>query len=155
MRLPAAAAAIAWSFAAASPAIGQSSHWGSPDDPTVKMIVAAERMWAETACAPRPAMKDVIADDFEGTGTDGTRHDKREEIATGPDTPYRDCLLGTVKVRFFGDALAIVYGEESRVRKDASGPGVKRCQVWTDTWLKRGNKWEIIAAQDTVVPCGP
>jgi len=67
----------------------------------------------------------------------------------------RDCQLGEVKVRFFGDAIAIAYGAEHRIDKDSNGKEAKRCQVWTDTWLKRGGKWQIVAAQDTVIPCSP
>jgi len=33
------------------------------------------------------------------------------------------------------------------------GKEAMRCLVWTDTWLKRRDKWEIIAVQDTAVPC--
>jgi hypothetical protein len=65
----------------------------------------------------------------------------------------RDCQLGEVKVRFFGDSIAIAYGAENRVAKDKDGKEPKICQVWTDTWLKRGEKWQIVAAQDTVIPC--
>jgi hypothetical protein len=33
------------------------------------------------------------------------------------------------------------------------GKIAKRCEVRTDTWLKRAGKWQIVAAQDTIVPC--
>jgi hypothetical protein len=32
-------------------------------------------------------------------------------------------------------------------------PDVKVCQVWTDTWMKRDGKWQIVAAQDNRVDC--
>ena len=60
-----------------------------------------------------------------------------------------------VQVRFFGDSIAIAYGAESRMAKDNNGKETKRCQVWTDTWLKRAGKWQIVAAQDTIVSCSP
>jgi hypothetical protein len=28
-------------------------------------------------------------------------------------------------------------------------------EFWTDTWLKREGKWQIVAAQDTILPCNP
>ena len=49
--------------------------------------------------------------------------------------------------------LAIAYGNESSIRKGKDGEENLRCLVWTDTWLKREGKWQIIAAQDTAVPC--
>ena len=57
-------------------------------------------------------------------------------------------------MRFFGDSIAIAYGAESRIAKTKEGVEAPRCQVWTDTWLKRNGQWQIVAAQDTVIPCG-
>ena len=136
-----------------TPSIAQDSRWGSPDDFTVKFIIAIEAKWASSSCSPQPDLKAGIADDFQGTATDGHRYDKVEAIAADPKTIARDCQLGDVKVRFFGDFIAIAYGSESRVRKAADGKEAKRCQVWTDTWLKRNEQWQIVAAQDTVIPC--
>ena len=45
------------------------------------------------------------------------------------------------------------YGNERSIRKLQGQPETLRCLVWTDTWLKRDGKWELIAAQDTAVPC--
>jgi hypothetical protein len=133
--------------------IAQDTSWGSPDDPTVKFMIAAEAKWASASCSPQPELKDLIADDFQGTDTDGHRYNKAEAIETDPKTVGRDCQLGEVKVRFFGDSIAIAYGEESHGGKSEKGKDVKRCQVWTDTWLKRNGQWQIVAAQDTIIPC--
>jgi hypothetical protein len=138
-----------------SPGIAQESRWGLPDEDTVKFIVAVEAKWSSSNCSPQSGLKDVIADDFQGTYTNGQRYGKDEAITT--DTALaklsRDCQLGEVKVRFFGDSIAIVYGAENRMRKDKDGRQAKRCQVWTDTWLKRNGQWQIVAAQDTVIRC--
>ena len=136
-----------------TPSIAQDSRWGSPDDSTVKFIIAIESKWASSSCNPQPELKAAIADDFQGTATDGHRYDKLEAIATDPKTVARDCQLGEVKVRFFGDSIAIAYGAENRIRKAEDGKEARRCQVWTDTWLKRKGQWQIVAAQDTVIPC--
>jgi Domain of unknown function (DUF4440) len=104
---------------------------GSPDDSTVKFIIAIEAKWASSSCKPQPDLKAVIADDFQGTATDGHRYDKVEAIAADAKAVARDCQLDDVKVRFFGDFIAIAYGSESR--KAADGKEAKRRQVWTDT----------------------
>ena len=119
----------------------------------MKFIIAAEAKWANSACSPQPDLKDAIADDFQGTSTKGERYGKKEAITADTKSLSRDCQLGEVKVRFFGDSMAIAYGAENRMSKDDNGKETKRCQVWTDTWLKRGGKWQIVAAQDTIVPC--
>ena len=135
------------------PGIAQEARWGSPDDPTVKLIIATEAKWASSACSPQPELKAVIADDFQGTSTDGHRYDKAAAIGSDPKVVARDCQLGEVKVRFFGDSIAIAYRAENRIRKAEGAKEAKRCQVWTDTWLKRNGQWQIVAAQDTVIPC--
>jgi hypothetical protein len=149
--------AIALSLAGGfvAPGMAQESRWGLADEETVKFITAAEAKWASSACSPQPDLKDIIADDFQGTSTKGKRYGKGDAITSDPKSLSRDCQLGEVKVRFFGDSLAIAYGAESRMSKDDQGNETKRCQVWTDTWLKRAGKWQIVAAQDTVIPCAP
>jgi len=138
-----------------STTFGQESRWGSPEEETVKFIVAAEAKWASSACSPQPDLKDVIADDFQGTSPSGKRYGKKDAITTDTKSLSRDCQLGEVKVRFFGDSIAMAYGEESAVSKAKDGKEEKHCLIWTDTWLKRAGKWQIVAAQDTDIPCKP
>ena len=136
-----------------SSSLAQESRWGSPNEDTVKLITNVEAKWASSACSPQPDLRDAIASDFQGTSTNGLRYGKEEAIATDTKSLSRDCQLGEVKVRFFGDSIAIAYGAENRMIKDNNGKETKRCQIWTDTWLKRSGKWQIVAAQDTIVPC--
>jgi hypothetical protein len=131
----------------------QESRWGSPDDPIVKEITAKEEIWLDADCSSQPALKDVIADDYQGTSTDGQRIDSAGALAHDATWPDRDCQLGTVKVKFFGDNLALAYGSESMMRKEADSKVSKRCLVWTDTWLRRDGKWPIVASQDNRVKC--
>ena len=138
-----------------SPSVAQESRWGSQDEDTVKLITAVEAKWASSACSPQPDLRDVIADDFQGTSTKGKHYGKEEALTTDTKSLSRDCQLGGVKVRFFGDSIAIAYGAENRMIKDDNDKETKCCQVWTDTWLKRAGKWQIVAAQDTIVPCEP
>ena len=137
----------------ALPSFAQESRWGSPEEETVKFMIAAEAKWANSACSPQPDLKEVIADDFQGTSPSGRRYDKAKAITSDTKSLSRDCQLGEVKVRFFGDSIAIAYGTESAVSKDKDGKETKHCLIWTDTWLKRAGKWQIVAAQDTDIPC--
>ena len=137
----------------AAPGLAQDSRWGSPDEATVKFMITSEAKWANAACSEQPDLPAFIADDYQGTSTTGHRYPKADAIANDPNKQSRDCQLGEVKVRFFGNSLAVAYGAESRIQKAADGTEAKRCQVWTDTWLKRNGQWQIVAAQDTVIPC--
>ena len=136
------------------PAYGQQSHWSSSDDKTAKYIIEMERKWAEGVCADNGVVAGLLADDFQGTSTKGVRFTKADELKDekGARTAH-DCGLDEAKVRFFGDRLAVVYGSEHAVGKDKSQPNAKVCQVWTDTWLKRGGTWQIIASHDNRVEC--
>src|ERR1043165_2934224 len=113
----------------ALPCIAQESRWGSPDEETVKFMLAAEAKWASAACSPQPDLKDIIADDFQGTSTKGKRYGKQDAITTDAKSLSRNCQLGEVKVRFFGDSIAIAYGAENRMTKDNSDKETKLCQV--------------------------
>lgn len=136
-------------------AAGQQGRWAAADDATAKFMVDAERQWAEAACTHNQIAEKILADDFQGTSPEGKRYTKAEEVVDTADSSktVRDCRLIDARPRFFGDNLAMVYGSESSVRKAKDGTEKPRCLIWTDTWLKRNGKWQIIAAQDTQVEC--
>jgi hypothetical protein len=132
----------------------QQSHWASADDKTAKYIIEMERKWAEGVCVDNGVVASLLADDFQGTSTEGVRFTKADELKDekGARTAH-DCGLDKAKVRFYGDSVAVVYGSEHAVGKDKSQTNAKVCQVWTDTWLKRGGTWQIIASHDNRVEC--
>ena len=132
----------------------QQSHWAAADDPTAKYMIDMERKWAEGVCANNGVVSELLADDFQGTSTRGERYTKADELRDEKE-PHsaHGCALDSARVRFFGENLAIIYGSEHAFGRDKAHPDLKQCQVWTDTWLKRNNKWQIIAAQDNKVEC--
>ena len=138
------------------PARAQQSRWVSAtdNDQTAKYIVDMERKWAEGVCVDNGVIANLLADDFQGTSTSGVRFTKSDELKDEKSArTAHGCALDEAKVHFFGDTLAIVYGREHAVGKDKSQPQAKVCQIWTDTWLKREGKWQIVASQDNRVDC--
>jgi hypothetical protein len=132
----------------------QQSHWASADDQTAKYIIDMERKWAEGVCVDNGVVASLLADDFQGTSTSGTRFTKADELKDEKSArTAHDCGLDEAKVHFFGSSLAVVYGREHAVGKDKSQPDAQVCQVWTDTWLKRDGTWQIIASHDNRVSC--
>ena len=132
----------------------QQSHWASSDDKTAQYMIDMERKWAEGVCMDNGVVAGLLADDFQGTGTAGGHFTKADELRDEKaPRSARGCGIDEAKVRFFGDNLAIVYGSEHAIGKDKSQPDAKVCQIWTDTWLKRNGKWQIIASQDNRVKC--
>lgn len=138
------AALLLLSAAAAS---AQTSRWASADDKTAVWMISQERRWAESACDGNDVVRTLLADDFQGTSPSGKRYSKP---TTAEQPSARDCKLGEVKIRFFGDNLAIAYGSESRVKTSKDGKDDVETLIWTDTWLKRSGRWQIIAAEDLI-----
>lgn len=140
--------ALALVLLSGAAASAQASRWASADDKTAQWMISQERRWAEGACDGNDVVQTILADDFQGTSPSGKRYSKADTIGEKPSA--RDCKLGEVKIRFFGDNLAIAYGSESRVKTSKDGKDSVETLIWTDTWLKRNGKWQIIAAEDLV-----
>jgi len=137
-------------IAAASGCIhAQASHWASADDPTAKALIEMERKWAISGCTPNGIEKTILAEDFHGTAPNGTQYSKKEAVSGSQDTQpaERECVMYDVKVHFFGDSMAILYGSESALTKK-DGHDYRRKLTWVDTWLKRDGKWQVVAAED-------
>jgi len=134
----------------------QQGKWLPADDATAKFILDAEEQWDEAACTHNKSPETVLADDFLGTAPDGTTYTKAQEVKDTQDasTSAHQCHQINPRVRLFGEKVAIVYGRAFSVRKGKDGREATRCIVFTDTWLKRDGKWQIIAAQDAQIPCG-
>lgn len=132
----------------------QQGRWGAANDKTVQYITQMEAKWAEGVCVNNGVIAALLAEDFQGTSTSGARFTKVDELRDekGPHLA-RDCGLEEARVHFFGDNLALVYGREHAVGKDKGQPAARNCQIWTDTWLKRDGKWQIVASQDNRVAC--
>jgi len=126
----------------------QESHWALADDETAKTLINWERLWAESSCNHNGIEKTILADDFQGTWTDGSHYSKQDALAPTERTPEESCVLYEVKVHYFGEAMAVLYGSESAIHTEADGRKHRVKLTWTDTWLKRGGKWQVVAAQD-------
>ncbi|WP_440225236.1 nuclear transport factor 2 family protein [Dokdonella sp. MW10] len=122
---------------------------------TVTWMVGMAKAWADQACGGRWVVSELFADDFRGTAPKGIRYGKPSgEPAHDPATSWsKDCSLDEADVRFFGDDVAVMYGAESRTVTLPDGRDERRCLVWTDTWLERNGRWQIIAVQDNRIDC--
>jgi len=138
---------------AALPALPQKARSGSDSDGAEKYMIDMERQWAESACTHQSVAEKILADDFQGTAPSGERYDKAKALQRDSSLSERECRLDEAKVLFFGDNVAVVYGNERSVVKAQGAPEHMRCLVWTDTWLSRRTNWQIVAAQDTALPC--
>ncbi len=116
-------------------------------------IRQAESDWAESV-VPNDVgvLERILADDFVGVDIDGSHYSKADAIKDFRTHPsdFVSNHLNEVDIRFFGDA-AVAQGHETWKKKD----GTTGKFVWTDTWVRRGGKWQIVAAEDLVPPAAP
>ncbi|HJZ66244.1 MAG TPA: nuclear transport factor 2 family protein [Candidatus Acidoferrum sp.] len=116
-----------------------------------RYIKESERQWAESvASGDSSVIERILAEDFIGVDPDGSQYNKAKMVKDTASAPkyFLSNHLNEVKVRFYGDA-AVAQGNESWVRR--SGTPLHGRFVWTDTWIKRNGKWQIVAAEDLTV----
>ena len=125
------------------------------DSPTAQWMIEKERAWANMACGGKSIASEILADDFQGTAPKGARYGKPTgDPPNDSKTQWSaDCRLASADVRFFSSDAAVVYGSESKTVTLPDSKHERRCLVWSDMWLKRKNKWQIIAVQDNRVDC--
>jgi len=105
--------------------------------------------WAESVATSDPTVvKEILADDFVWV-LDGKVLDKSRAVMRAQEGPgdFLSNHLDYANVRFFGDT-AIAQGSETWTRKG----GHKGHSVWIDTWVRRDEKWQIVAAADVSGP---
>ena len=112
-------------------------------------IRSSEAAWAESvATNDASVVERILAEDCVWV-LDGRVTTKPQAIAEAKNGPgdFLSNHLDYAHVRVFGDT-AVVQGSEIWTRKG----GRKGRFVWTDTWLRRNGKWQIVAAEDVSVP---
>ena len=120
---------------------------------TERYILESERQWAESvATGDTSAIERILADDFIGVDPKGGLYNKQQMIADTRNAPksFLSNRLNDVKVRFYGNT-AIAQGSETWEKRS----GERGRFVWTDTWLQRNGRWQIVAAEDLIAPEEP
>src|SRR5215468_2174968 len=95
------------------------------------------------------AIERILADDFIGVDPKGRLYSKQEMINETRNAPkyFVSNRLNDVKVRFYG-STAIAQGSETWEKRS----GERGRFIWTDTWLRRNGRWQIVAAEDLISP---
>ena len=132
---------------------GQTENRNAAQNSTVEQeIIKLERERLDAyARADREAFDRIVADDFAMTHSDGSVFDKvRERSVLRPSTterPLPKLTIEDVKVRVYGDA-AVITGLLVE-----QGDRIGRVSLaFTNTYIKRQGKWQIVAGQLTRLP---
>ena len=125
----------------------------STQDPDTRALLKLEDDWASALVTrDRATFERLLASGFVYTENDHMmdRATVLNELVAGADTviaAHNDSMV----VHRYGSTTAVVTGWLMVGGRGASGDFVHRYR-FTDTWVKRGGHWEIVAAQDYVAP---
>ena len=110
-------------------------------------ILKSAQEWAEAINVGDSSVIDrIVADDFVGVSLRGDIYDKQtliRESRIKANQSYKPKVFN-VTIRFYGEA-AVAQGNETWTKKADS---TSTTNIWTDTWIYRDKKWQIVAAQD-------
>jgi ketosteroid isomerase-like protein len=115
---------------------------------TERYILESERQWAQSvATGDTSAIERILADDFMGVDPQGHLYTKQQMIDETRNAPkyFVSNRLNDVKVRFYGKT-AVAQGSETWEKRN----GQRGRFVWTDTWIRRNGRWQIVAAEDLI-----
>jgi ketosteroid isomerase-like protein len=147
--------ALFWSLIAIASICADSTARAQQSDTAAaeRYIKESEKQWAESVTnGDASVVERILADDFIGVDPDGNLYEKAKMVADTREAPkeFISNHLTEVKVRFFGDNTAVAQGDESWVRR--TGTPLRARFVWTDTWILRNGKWQIVASEDLIAP---
>ena len=115
-------------------------------------LLQLENDWGAAAKSKDKAwFERTFADEYTSIGSSGKMRNKTEDIA---ETISNSDKLTTdeasdMKVRVYGDA-AVVTGRLHLVGKGKDG-NFDRNYYWTDTFVRRHGRWQVVATQSTLV----
>ncbi|HEY3777071.1 MAG TPA: nuclear transport factor 2 family protein [Rhizomicrobium sp.] len=118
----------------------------------VHVITAGERAWGQAyVTGDVTGVERLLADDFLGVDPHGNEYDKAavlKDVGRGDRATSDE--VGAITIRFYGDTAIAQAHETER------GPAPKRLlslTMFTDTWVKSGGRWRIVAAEDLDPRC--
>jgi ketosteroid isomerase-like protein len=110
-------------------------------------IIAAERALGHAYVTGDVAtVRTLLADDFRAISIHGNAFDKKAALAAVSAVPHSTSdVVDGFDVRFFGDT-AVVQAREHEIGPPPEMHPAER--VFTDTWVKRGGRWQVVAMED-------
>ncbi|WP_324748807.1 nuclear transport factor 2 family protein [Sphingomonas sp. LY54] len=101
------------------------------------------------AASDREAMARFLAEDYVGVASNGEIRNRVRQLQLAAEpSPYPVTRVDYVRFHHHGP-LVIAQGAETLTPGDG---GPDRRLIWTDTWLFRQGRWQVVASQDSVRP---
>jgi ketosteroid isomerase-like protein len=124
----------------------QASKMSSVED----QIRKQEQNWAQATLKEGAAAVDQYeADDIIDTDPSGRVTDKAQDKAdlSSGDLKFQSMELSDLKVHVYGNT-AVAAGSNT-VKGTYKGQDISGKYRFTDTWVKRSGKWQVVASQGT------
>jgi ketosteroid isomerase-like protein len=101
------------------------------------------------------SIEPLFAPDFAFTGPDGKVQTKAQLLADvkSGDLSLESSDIEDMKVRVYGDAAVVTYSTTDKGKYKGQDIGGK--YRWTDVFIRRGGKWQLVAGQGTPIPQPP
>jgi ketosteroid isomerase-like protein len=139
-------------FTAAVVALGLAGEARAKDVKTIEQsVMQLERDWTNALLkSDVAAMGKILAEDWVGVGPFGTttQAEYLADLKSG-DTKMESQTIGEMKARVFGD-VAIVTGSDDE-KSSYKGKDTSGHYVWTDAFVKRKGRWQVVASQLTLI----
>jgi ketosteroid isomerase-like protein len=138
-------------FTAIPFAVGQSKASEIPQASEAEGEVRKlERAWLDAyEQHDEKAMDAIVADDFTITFADGSIQTKQQVLNSikaprKPNSPTFKFYTEEVQSRVYGDTVILVGRVVTEYQRD--GKTVKEQNRYTDTYVKRGGRWQVVAS---------
>lgn len=119
-----------------------------PRETAKAYIEKSEAKWAEQSVTnDMSVIREIIADDYIGVSS-SSKVVTKDALLKDISDDFVSNRIDYVDIHFFSDSLAVAQGKENWELKGAK----LGSYIWTDTWLCRKGRWQIIASQDTPLP---
>ena len=115
-------------------------------------LMAVEREWLDaTKSRDAARLNQILADEFVEIDPAGMARTKQEAIAsvTSGDLVFDSFTIGDVKPRVYGNTAVLVG--TSTVTGKYKGEDISGTYRWTDTFVRRNGRWQVVSSQATQV----
>ena len=124
----------------------------SPEDDAGR-IIALEHAWNRAIEAKdTKGLDQLLAPTFVAVDIDGSLTRKGEFLASIKDPSYQpaEAAYEDIRAEIYGDT-AVTVGV-FRIRETQKGKRITQRQRFVDTWIRRGQTWQCVASQVTLIP---
>jgi len=132
------------------PVYGQEKKPAAPDP--AEAVKQLERDWSDAQKTRNiDKLSQIIADDWSGLGSDGTRSTKKDflnDVKSGA-SKLESFEIGPMDVKVIG-TVAVVQGGDTE-KSSTKGKDTSGKWVWMDVFVMRDGKWQAVRSQSAMV----